>query len=285
MMRAGREAGPASELAASAAALCDNVAAKAETDAGGTQPMDLTLLRQEAMEETERFFRNSAGGVPSEDSDEWEDQYRRQFELVKRRHAGETVAPPRPAPARHAAAREPADLPELTGAPTQIRWAETIRADRLRQISNKELRHWLAEAWLAAKLWIDSRDQPLPVFLHKIEPHHHADREQAEQRAAELRARRQAELAAAEAVHRATAAAGITPEGLIELIDVSPRVAGAAIRTRLADLHIEGRHVRIFETAHPAALLVIDESASGRAEYAIERDEGLVADLKLAAQA
>jgi hypothetical protein len=247
--------------------------------------MDVTQLRQEAMEETERFFRTSGGGMPSEDSDEWEAQYRRQFELVKQRHAGDAAAPARPAPAHPAPERLPDDLPELTGTPAQIRWAEAVRADRLRQIPNRELRHWLAHAWMSSKLWIDSRDQPASVFLRKIEPYYRTDRAQAAKAAAELRARQRAEAEAAEAGHRAAAAAGVTAAGLIELVDVSPRVANAAIKAKLADLHIEGRHVRVFETADPAALLVIDEGAGGRSEYAIERDEGLVADLKLSAQA
>jgi hypothetical protein len=248
--------------------------------------MDVTLLRQEALEETERFFRTSGQGVPSEDSEEWEEQYRRQFDLVKKRHAGETAAPMRPAPARKAELDEGtgADLPELSGAPAQIRWAATIRADRLRQIPNKELRHWLANAWISAKLWVDSREQPMPIFLHKIEPHYHTQRAQAEKQAGERAAKRLAETEAAETLQRAVEAAGITPAGLIELIDVCPRVAGAAIRAKLADLHAEGRHVRIFETANPAALLVIDETASGRSEYAIERDAELIADLTLAAR-
>jgi hypothetical protein len=38
-----------------------------------------------------------------------------------------------------------------------------------------------------------------------------------------------------------------------------------------------GRSLRVFETGNPAVLMVIENKAKGRAEYAIERDEGLVA--------
>ncbi|MGH7073648.1 MAG: hypothetical protein ACREFD_05520 [Stellaceae bacterium] len=246
--------------------------------------MDLTQLKDEAIEEVERYFRSHGGVMPSEDSDEWETQYRRQFELAKQRHAGEVGAAKQPPTAPDADAVDLGELPELHGAPAQIRWAEAVREERLRQIPTRELRLWLAETWIAAKLWVDSRDLSVAEFRHMIEPYYRTYRQEAAGRAAEAAVRRQAEAEAAAAVHRAAEAAGVTPEGVVELVDISPRVAAQPIRGKLADLHIEGRHVRVFETAEPAALLVIDETPSGRTEYGIERDEGLVADLKLAAR-
>ena len=37
----------------------------------------------------------------------------------------------------------------------------------------------------------------------------------------------------------------------------------------------------VFETADPALLMVLEKDGTGRGEYAIERDPGLVADLAL----
>jgi len=44
-------------------------------------------------------------------------------------------------------------------------------------------------------------------------------------------------------------------------------------------------HLRIFETSDPNLLLVKERNDRGHEDYAIERDEGLVADLTLYAQA
>ena len=49
--------------------------------------MDLRVVREEAIEATTRAFWDRNGFVPDEDSDEWEEEYRRQFEQAKRRHA------------------------------------------------------------------------------------------------------------------------------------------------------------------------------------------------------
>ena len=49
--------------------------------------MDLKSVREEAIEATTRAFWDRNGFVPDQDSDEWEEEYRRQFEQVKKRHA------------------------------------------------------------------------------------------------------------------------------------------------------------------------------------------------------
>jgi len=54
--------------------------------------MDLKLVREEAIEATNRAFWDRSGFVPDEDSDEWEDEYRRQFDLAKKRHATDPPA-------------------------------------------------------------------------------------------------------------------------------------------------------------------------------------------------
>jgi len=106
--------------------------------------MDMKALRKEAMEAATRFFLEKRDFLPSEDSEEWEDEYRRQLDLAKKRQASA-----RPA---DAAPREesPAEGPELSGAPAQQRWAATLRAERLTQIQSKEIRDWIVGAWTAA---------------------------------------------------------------------------------------------------------------------------------------
>ena len=61
--------------------------------------------------------------------------------------------------------------------------------------------------------------------------------------------------------------------------------ASAPIGATLADITVEDRHLRIFETSDPNLPLVKEKDLRGNHEYAIERDEGLVADLRLYAQA
>ena len=57
------------------------------------------------------------------------------------------------------------------------------------------------------------------------------------------------------------------------------------IAAKLAEIDVEGRHLRIFETSDPNLLLVKEKKGPLQLpDYAIERDEGLAADLKLFAQ-
>ena len=79
--------------------------------------------------------------------------------------------------------------------------------------------------------------------------------------------------------------AGITEAGLIELVDASERVKPAALADKLAELTGVDRHLRVFASADPKALLVKEKNLQGNHDYGIERDEGLVADLKLFASA
>ncbi len=90
---------------------------------------------------------------------------------------------------------------------------------------------------------------------------------------------RQAKEAAADQIRRQVEDAGITVAGLIELIDICDRLPPVPLKTKLAELDSDGRNLRVFETADPALLMVLEKDGAGRSEYAIERDEGLVADL------
>ena len=93
--------------------------------------MDLQRVREEANEATTRTFWDKNGFVPDEDSDEWEEEYRRQFEQAKRRHAtGQPAARIKPAPAVTPPPEEEG-WAVLTGAPTQILAQDPIVADRL----------------------------------------------------------------------------------------------------------------------------------------------------------
>jgi hypothetical protein len=247
--------------------------------------MDLRAVREEAIEATTRAFWDKNGFVPDEDSDEWEEEYRRQFEQAKRRHAtGQPAAAIKPSLAVSAPPEEDG-WAVLTGAPTQIRWAAALRADRIRDIKDPGIRDWLATTWTKAKSWLDTRELPTPTFLQRIQPHYAEYRRQADERARALEAERQAEAAAAAALQREIEAAGITVEGLIELIDIAERLPAAPIKGKLAELELDKRNLRVFETADPAVLMVLEKAEAERSEYGIERDEGLVADLRLFARA
>ena len=242
--------------------------------------MDLKLVREDAIEATTRAFWDRNGFVPDQDSDEWEEEYRRQFEQAKKRHAA--GRPVDVTPNGAAAPPQEDGWAVLSGAPTQIRWAAAVRADRLNEIRNPGVRDWLATTWTKAKSWLDTRDLPTPVFLQRIEPHYAEYRRQADERARAIEAERRAKEAAAEALRREIEAAGITVEGLI---DIAERLPSAPLKEKLTELECDGRNLRVFETGDPAVLMVLEKAEAGRSEYGIERDEGLVADLKLFARA
>src|SRR5438132_11652540 len=109
--------------------------------------MDLHALREAAIEATSRALHDKLGFVTSDESDEWEDEYRRQFALLKQRFATEpaTIAAPRPPAVPSGAERQ---WPELSGTPEQKRWAATIREERLREIAGEPFRAWRARTWL-----------------------------------------------------------------------------------------------------------------------------------------
>jgi len=242
--------------------------------------MDLKAVREAAIEATTRSFWDRNGFVPDEDSEEWEEEYRRQFEEAKRRAAGGRAEVKPNVPVAVAPPEEDG-WTELTGAPTQIRWAAALRAERLKEIKDPAIRDWLTTTWNKAKSWIDTGDLPTQVFLQRIAPHYAEYREVADQRARVLAARRQAKEAAAEAVRREIEAAGITVAGLIELIDIAERLPALPVKAKLAELDESGRNLRVFETADPSVLVVLEKAEGARSEYGIERDEGLVADLQL----
>ena len=68
---------------------------------------------------------------------------------------------------------------------------------------------------------------------------------------------------------------------MIELIDIADRLPVLPVKAKLAELDTPERNLRVFETEDPAVLMVLEKARTGRGEYAIERDEGLVADLRL----
>jgi hypothetical protein len=245
--------------------------------------MDLKSLKEQALAETARVLHDKLGVVPDPDSDEWEDEYRRQFDLLKK-HAARAPAGGAPKTDAPLVEESPDDLPALSGAPADKRWASALRTERLKQIPNKDVRTWLAGAWIAAKAWVDTRELPPDAFLRRVEAQYAGDRRRSAEQAGALEAGRRDKESAESALKRKVQAAGITAQGLIELVDLSERVAPAPLRTKLAELHLQDRVLRIFETAKSDVLMVLEKRADDRSEYAIERDEGLVADLKLFAQ-
>jgi hypothetical protein len=245
--------------------------------------MDLTALREATIEATARALHDKLGFVPSEDTDEWEEEYRRQFTALKQRYA--TQPPPlRPPPS--AVTSPVRQLPELTGTPEQLRWAATIRDERLREIPSEPFRAWLARTWMRAKVWVDTRDVPTAVLVQRLRPQFDEYRKQAAEAAKVRSAEAQKKAAEIAAYQQKLQDARITPEGLVELVDASERFDLAPLTAKLADITVEGRHLRVFETSDPNLLLVKEKKGPLQVpDYAIERDEGLVADLKLYAQA
>jgi hypothetical protein len=237
--------------------------------------MDLTQLKEAAIEATARALQDRLGIVPDEDSDEWEDEYRRQFALAKQRYGVGT-----PTVAR--AAGPALQLPELRGDTQElVHWGEQVRAERLREVTDAARRSWMAKTWTRAKVWVDTREVPIATLLQRTQGQYDEwRRQQTAQKSAQTASTQQ--KAAAIAAHQAKLQkAGITEAGLVELIDASERVKPAALGEKLAELHGADRHLRIFATADPGALLVKEKNLKGNFDYGIERDDGIVADLKL----
>lgn len=241
--------------------------------------MDLNELKEAAIEATTRALQDKFDVMPDEDSDEWEAEYRRQFALAKQRYGITT-----PAVAR---ATGPAlQLPELRGDTQElIHWGEQVRAARLREVGDPAVRAWMAKTWTRAKVWTDTREVPIATLLQRTKGQYDEyRRQQAAQQKVQSAAAQQ--KAAAIAAYRARLqAAGVSEAGLVELIDAAERVKPAALVDKLADLTGVDRSLRVFTTTDPAALLVKEKNLKGNSDYGIERDEGLVADLKLFADA
>jgi hypothetical protein len=244
--------------------------------------MDLHTLRAATIEATSRALHDRHGFVPSEESEEWEEEYRRQFALLKQHAGNAPLAAPRP-PA--AAAADQRRWPELSGTPEQKRWAATIRAERIGEIPSEPFRVWFAQTWTRAKVWIDTRDVSTAILVQRLKPQFDEYRKAAADAAKARAAEAQEKAAAAAAYQQRLKDAGITPEGLVELIDASDRFDVAPLTVKLAEIAVEGRHLRVFETSDPNLLLVKEKQGPIHEDYAIERDEGVVADLKLYAQA
>ena len=240
--------------------------------------MDLDTLREAAIEATARALIEKHGIAPSEESDEWEEEYRRQFAALKQRYGGQVQITPRPAAAAQRA------LPELRGTPEEQRWGASIREERLREIPNEVVRGFLVQLWPRAKQWVDTRDVSTPTLLQRLKPQYDDWRKKRTEANDARKAETQKKAAEMAAYRRKLQEAGITPEGLVELVDASERFDAAPIAAKLAEIDVHGRNLRVFETNDPNLLLVKEKNNRGHTDYAIERDEGLVADLKLYAQ-
>ena len=239
--------------------------------------MDLNSLRDAAIEATARALYDRNGVSASEDSEEWEEEYRKQFARLKA--LGGAAVAVTPSSAATAAAGD--KWPELSGTPEEKRWGATIRAERFLAIKSAGVRQFLAETWPRAKTWIDTRDVPTATVLQRLKPQFEEYQRKAQERAQARAAARAAQSAAEEAYRRRLRDAGVTKEGLVELIDASERTPPAPIAAKLAEIAVEGRALRIFETTDGTRLWIKEKSDRGQEDYGIERDEGLVADLKL----
>lgn len=245
--------------------------------------MDVNALRELAIAATEEALRAQYDVVPGEDSDEWEAEYRRQFARLREQHNVDfrAAAPP---PAASPAADD-GQWPELSGMLEERRWGAAIRAARFAEIPVPAVRHFLVQTWPRAKQWIDTREVPTPVLLQRLKPRYDEYRRQLAERARARKEAAAAKAAALAAHQQRLAEAGITPEGLVELIDASERAPLAPLGEKLAEISLGPRHLRVFATADPNVLLVKEKTDRGQQDYGIERDEGLVADLKLYGEA
>lgn len=245
--------------------------------------MNLETLRSQVADETARVLLDRHGFVPDQDSDEWEEEYRRQFALVKQRLQASSASS---TDARTVASREASDAPPLHGAPADARWAATLRAARLKELQSTELCRFLTETWIDAKVWLDTREVPAPAFRRRVEAEYETSRRERKRAAAVEEAARRAKAAEDTARAAKLSAAGVSAKSLVDLIDLSPRVKPAPLAEKLADVVLDQRRLRVFATANQGVLLVKESGPDhSRAEYGIERDDGLVADLKLFADA
>ena len=242
--------------------------------------MDISALREMAIEAANRALYEKHGFVPSEESDEWEDEYRRQFATLKQRYGNQVTVSARPA-----ATAPLGQLPELRGTLEEQRWGNSIREERLREIPSEAVRVFWVQLWPRAKQWVDTRDVPIQTLLQRLKPQYDDWRKKQADAMAARKAETQKKAAELAAYQRKLKEARITAEGLVEMVDASERFDPAPLGPKLADITVEDRHLRIFETSDPNLLLVKEKDLRGNHEYAIERDEGLVGDLKLFAQA
>jgi hypothetical protein len=242
--------------------------------------MDLSALRDAAIEATARTLYDRNGVSASEDSEEWEDEYRKQFARLRALGGGGVPVAP-----TAAAAADDGQWPELTGTPEEKRWGATIRAERFLQIKSAGVRQFLVATYPRAKTWIDTRDVPTPIFLQRLKPQFEEYQKKAAERAQARNAEKAAQAAALAAYKKRLADSGVTPEGLVEMIDASDRTPPAPIAAKLAEIAIEGRTLRVFETADKTRLLIKEKNDRGHEDYGIDRDEGLAADLRLYAGA
>jgi hypothetical protein len=159
--------------------------------------MDLNALREAAIEATARALYDKLGVVPSDESDAWEEEYRKQFAALRQRYGTDlkaAAAAPRPANGR-AAERT---WPELRGSPEEQRWGASIRDERLRAIPSEAVRLFMVQTWPRAKQWIDTRDVPTRTLLQRLKPQYDDWRKKRAEAAAARKAAAEKNPAAAE---------------------------------------------------------------------------------------
>ena len=130
---------------------------------------------------------------------------------------------------------------------------------------------WL-ENWPRAKQWIDTRDVPTQTLLPRLKPQYDDWRKKRADAAAARKSDAAKKAAEAAAHKQRLQEAGITPEGLVELIDASDRFEDpAAIAAKLAEVDVEGRHLRVYETTDPNLLLVKERERPAAAPRLCDR--------------
>jgi hypothetical protein len=123
--------------------------------------MDLNTLREAVIEATARALDKRLGYVPSDDSEEWEEEYRRQFAALKQHHGGD-LRPAAPRPAAPAGRGRVPDEKVLHVYPfgvNRARLEHTIRGLQLNAALATDLEG--ADAVLTIKNYYRRKPQPL----------------------------------------------------------------------------------------------------------------------------
>ena len=218
--------------------------------------MDLNTLREAAIEATARALDARLGYVPSDDSDEWEDEYRRQFAALKQRHGGDLrPAAPRPAarPARPRRSQAGPSCPARRSRSAVRRRSATSGCARSRASRSASFSRELGRAPSNGSIRATS---PTAVLVARLRPQFEEFRRQQEEAARARAAAATQKAAELAAYQQRLKQAGVTPDGLVELIDASERFDPAPLAAKLAEIAVEGRHLRVYETSDPNLLLV-----------------------------
>ena len=234
--------------------------------------MDLNTLREAAIEATARALDDKLGYVPSDDSDEWEEEYRRQFAALRQRHGGDLQArraAPGGAPGAAAVRSEAGpSCPARRSRSAGRRRSATSGCARSRASRSASFSREPGRAPSNGSIRATCRPRCWYTRLRPQFEEYRKQQEEAARARAAAATQKAAELAA---YQQRLKEAGITPDGLVELIDASERFDPAPLAAKLAEIAVEGRHLRVYETSDPNLLLVKEKRGPAAARRLRDR--------------